>query len=148
MDRISYATVATACPDGRPWNSPVFCAVDEDYTVFWGSHVDSRHSRNIRANGAAFIVVYDSTVLPGQGEGVYIEATCQELTDSTDIARAHRLIQGRRPGPYWTLDEVHGDAPVRLYRATPSRIWMNGEGSVHGIYIDTRVNAEIDSSEA
>jgi hypothetical protein len=142
LDRINYITLATVDERGRPWNSPVYYAYDSAYRAYWGSHVDSQHSRNIRQNAHAFMVVYDSTVPAGTGEGVYIDAHCVELTHPDDIAAAHQIIQARRPTPYWTLEEVQGDAPVRLYRADPTRIWMNDGGHENGVYIDVRVAAE------
>jgi hypothetical protein len=142
LDRINYITLATVSDDGEPWNSPVYCAYDADYNVYWGSHVGSQHSQNIQANGKAFIVVYDSTVAPGLGSGVYIQATCIEITDPNEIVVAHKLIQDRRPNPYWTLEEVQADRPVHLFKAIPQKIWMNGEGEKDGQYIDVRQEAE------
>lgn len=142
LDRINYVTLATVSNDGQPWNSPVYCAYDQDYNVYWGSHVDSQHSQNIRANGKAFIVVYDSTVAPGHGEGVYMQVSCTEITDPDEIATAHKLIQDRRPSPYWKLEEVQGDRPVHLFKAVPQKIWMNGDSQKDGQYIDVRVEAE------
>jgi nitroimidazol reductase NimA-like FMN-containing flavoprotein (pyridoxamine 5'-phosphate oxidase superfamily) len=142
LDRINYITLATVSNDGQPWNSPVYCAYDEDYSVYWGSHIDSQHSQNIRANSKAFIVVYDSTVAPGLGSGVYMQASCTDLTDPEEIAAAHKLIQDRRPNPYWKLSEVQADRPVHLFKAVPQKIWMNGDGEKDGQYIDVRVEAE------
>lgn len=142
LDRIDYATLATVDPNGNPWNSPVYCAYDENYNIYWGSHIESQHSQNIRANGKAFIVIYDSTVAPGLGEGAYIQARVVELTDPQEIAAAHKLIQDRRPNPYWKLEEVQPDRPVHLFKATPEHIWMNGEGEKDRQYIDVRVEAE------
>lgn len=142
LDKINYITLATVGSDSQPWNSPVYCAYDTNYTIYWGSHVESQHSQNIRANGKAFIVVYDSTVEPGLGEGVYIQAECIELTNPDEIAKAHKLIQDKRPSPYWKLEEVQVNTPVRLYKAIPQQIWMNADGQKNGQYIDVRVEAE------
>lgn len=144
LDRINYITLATVDEHGQPWNSPVYYAYDSAYRAYWGSHVGSQHSHNIRQNAHAFIVVYDSTVLPGTGvgSGVYIDAHCVELTYPDDIATAHRIMQARCPTPIWTLEEVQGDAPVRLYRADPRRIWLNDGRHENGVDIDVRVVAE------
>jgi hypothetical protein len=144
LDRINYIALATVDEHGRPWNSPVYFAYDHDYRAYWGSHVDSQHSRNIRRNAHGFIAVYNSTVLPGTGEGggVYIDAHCVELSQPDDIAAAHRIMHARCPTPIWTLKEVQGNAPVRLYRADPRRIWMNAGGHENGVHIDIRVTAE------
>ncbi|HSX28617.1 MAG TPA: pyridoxamine 5'-phosphate oxidase family protein [Candidatus Saccharimonadales bacterium] len=91
LNKINYATLATTDVDGNPWNSPVYCAYDKGYNVYWGSHAESQHSKNIRASGKVFIVVYDSTAEPGQGEGVYIQAQVVELTHPEEIVAAHAL---------------------------------------------------------
>jgi hypothetical protein len=104
LDRINYITLATVDERGRPWNAPVYYAYDHAYRVYWGSHVGSQHPRNIRRNAHGFIVVYDSTVPSGTGEGVYIDAHCVELSHPDDIAAAHQVIQARRATPYWTLE--------------------------------------------
>lgn len=139
LDGIYYATLATVDAKGNPWNAPVYCAYDEDYNVYWGSHIESQHSQNIRANGKLFITVYNSTVKPGDGEGVYIQAHVSELIDPQEIAFGHKLLQDRRPNWYWRLEEVQPDRPVHLFKATPDQIWMNGEGQKDGQYIDVRV---------
>jgi len=144
LKRIEYATIATVDEQGRPWNAPVYFACDEHYNIYWGSHKDSQHAQNIRANGQVFLSIYNSTVTPGTGDGVYIQAHCIELSEPADITSAHLAIQNRRsPVPYWKLHQFQGDAPIKLYRVTPERIWLNGDSSIDGTYIDTRISGEI-----
>src|SRR5687767_7226480 len=59
LDRIEHAAVATVSPDGRPWNTPVYFARRGD-SFYWISRRDAQHSTNIRHNGRAFVVVFDS----------------------------------------------------------------------------------------
>jgi hypothetical protein len=144
IDRIEYATIATTDNKGTPWNTPVYFACDTAYAVYWGSHTDAKHSQNIHMNGQGFILIYNSTVKPGTGEGVYMQARCSELSEANDIAYAHKLIRDRRnPIPYWKQEEFMGaDSPIRLYKAVPEHVWMNSENHSNGIYIDTRITAE------
>lgn len=144
IKQIAYATVATSSHSGEPWNSPVYYAYDEHYNIYWGSHIGSQHSQNIRANGRAFLVIYNSTVTPGMGEGVYIQAQCSELTNPAQIAFAHELIQDRRhPIPYWVVEQVQSNTPIRLYKATPRAVWINDDGSADGNYIDIRTEVSL-----
>ena len=122
ISRVVYVTLATVSKDGTPWNTPVFSAYDANYHLYWGSYVNSQHSQNIKDNGKVFLVIYDSTIPAGQGEGVYIEATAAELQDSQEIAHAHQLLQARRPVPYWPLEQVQGNGPARLYKAIPKHV--------------------------
>lgn len=142
VDTILYITIATAGDDNQPWNSPVFSAHDDYYNFYWGSDTESQHSKNIAANNKIFLVIYDSTVAAGAGEGVFIEATASEVKDPTEIVAAHKLLRDRHTVPYWKLEEVQGDNPVRLYKAVPKKIWMNVDGERDGKYVDARVEIQ------
>lgn len=141
--KIPYITLATVDEHGMPWNAPVFAAYDKDYNFYFGTHIDSQKARNIRKNENVFITIYDSTVTPGQGVGVYIKATAKEMNDPQEIAFAHKLIWDRHVVSYWKLEEVQDDAPIRLYKAIPEKVWMNGEGKKDGHYIDTRIEIQL-----
>lgn len=143
IEKIFYITIASISEDGQPWNAPVFSAYDKDYNFYWGSYKDSQHSRNIRFNKNIFLVIYDSTVPAGKGEGVYIRATAKEIEDSKEIEFTHRLLAARHVVPYWKLEQVQGSGPIRLYKAALEKIWMNGEGEIDGHYIDVRVEIQL-----
>ena len=141
VDMVSYITIASVSADGEPWNSPVFAAHDGEYRFYWCSYHGTQHSQNIRATGRVFLAVYDSTVPVGAGECVYIKGTAKQLTDPVEIATARRLLQARCPVP-WPLDDLDGDAPMRLYQAVPERIWMNGSAQVNGRSVDARIEVD------
>jgi Pyridoxamine 5'-phosphate oxidase len=143
FEQIKYCTVATVSNDGQPWNTVVFSAYDDKGNIYWGSHVDAQHSRNIRNNGKVFLVIYNSTVAAGTGVGVYIKATCAEISDPTEVKFAHNLLQTRRIVPYWKLGDVKANFPVRLYKAVPEQIWTNDESRRDGVYIDTRAELTV-----
>jgi len=103
LDANAYMTLATADADGVPWASPVWFARAGD-ELFWISYEHRRHSRNIAARPQVAIVVFDSTVTPGDAKAVYIEATAARL----QIFRA-------RVTASWTLDDRDNRiaAPIR-----------------------------------
>lgn len=141
---IKYVTIATVSEEGDPWNAPTFFAYDEDYNLYWGSPKNSQKSQNIRANGKAYIVIYDSTVPPGSGKGVYIKANCRELSEQLEMRRAYDIIVKRRDGiPYWEFDEFEPDRPIRLYAAVPQHIYTNGGKMIDGFYIDSRAEVTL-----
>lgn len=120
-------TLATADAEGKPWASPVEFACDELLRIYWFSHVDSRHSRNVRANPRVAISIYDSTQAPGvygEAQALYAEGHVEELrmADSDDVSRSlRRWIEwrdaarstARREGPAGGSDD---DTPWRSYR--------------------------------
>ena len=141
--KIPYITIATVAEDGKPWNAPVFAAYDTNYNFYWGTYRNSQKSKNIQTNKNIFLVVYDSTAPAGKGEGVYVQATASELEDAEEITKIHKLLWDRHVVPYWKLEQVQGAGPIRLYKAVPKKIWMNGEGREDGDYIDTRVEINL-----
>ncbi len=143
IKKILYITIASISDDGMPWNAPVFAAYDEKYNFYWGTYRNSQKSKNIRVNKNIFFVIYDSTAPAGKGKGVYIKATATELDDPEEINLAHRLICDRHIAPYWKLAQVQGGAPIRLYKATPEKVWINGGGEENGHYIDTRIEVNL-----
>jgi pyridoxine/pyridoxamine 5'-phosphate oxidase len=121
IDRSQYLTLATADADGRPWASPVWFAHEEYAEFLWGSRPDARHSQNIDARPAVALVLFDSTVAPGDAQAVYVEAEAKQvgaaaLDDALSVYSERSVGSGLSA---WSAAEVTGAAPYRLYRARP-----------------------------
>ncbi len=138
ISKILYITIATSTKDGRPWNSPVYSAFDDNYNFYWASDQNSQHSKNIKENNLVFIVIYDSTVPEGTGEGVYIQAKAYELTDEKEIEYALKYLYGRKNEKPRKFSEFLRKFPRRIYKAVPEKIWVNTEGDIDGNYVDKR----------
>jgi nitroimidazol reductase NimA-like FMN-containing flavoprotein (pyridoxamine 5'-phosphate oxidase superfamily) len=123
IDANRFMTLATADGDGRPWASPVWYA-HRDYTEFvWVSKPGALHSRNLAARPEVGIVIFDSTVVPGQAEAVYAEAIAREL-DGAERDEAIAVFSRRSQAQglaEWTVADVTAPARHRLYRATAHR---------------------------
>ncbi len=146
IEKILYITIATCGKDGKPWNSPVYSAYDKKYNFYWNSWTENQHSKNIAENPNVFLVIYNSIVPEGTGEGVYIQAKAYMVTDKKEIERARELLIKRKNKPSSELraaQEFMGDYPRRVYKAVPEKIWMNDVGDVNGEYIDTRVEVNL-----
>lgn len=150
INKILYITIATASKEGQPWNSPVYSAFDKDLNFYWSSDKDAQHSRNIRENKHVFLVIYDSTVVEGTGEGVYIRAEAYELGQQEEIQVARRITQTRKGQEQELIEQEYekfvGDSVRRVYKALPKKVWMNeDEKDENGKYIrDTRVELDLD----
>jgi hypothetical protein len=101
LKKIHYLTLATVCEDGSPWNSPVSFSYDSKLTFSWGSSAENIHSENIRRDGRAFVVIYDSMAPEGTGEGMYMQGVAAELENENES--------------------------IKKYHFVPSRIWINDE---------------------
>ncbi|MGH7249765.1 MAG: pyridoxamine 5'-phosphate oxidase family protein [Minisyncoccia bacterium] len=142
VQSIIYATIATASKDGKPWNSPVRHCFDKDMNIYWFSDKENQHSKNVRKNEDIFIVIYNSTVPEGQGEGVYFEAKAVELNDPEEIRLARRIKNGPdKDAP----DDFMGNAIRRVYKATPVKAWMNDSDEKDGIFLrDYRIEIPLE----
>ena len=116
IEKIDYVTIASVSENGDPWNAPVFSAYDKDYNFYWGTHKESQKARNIKANGKVFLVIYDSTVPSGTGEGVYVKAKAKQLTDPDEVKQAFDLLKTRHDAPFWEFEAVQGGADPTLLR--------------------------------
>ena len=120
VDASLYLVLGTADEDGLPWASPVYFAHSEHRDFLWVSKPDARHSRNIAARPDVSIVIFDSSVPIGTGQGVYMTAVARELegdeqTAGLEVYSRRALEHGGRA---FTQDDVGASAELRFYRAT------------------------------
>ena len=126
IEASQYLVLATADAAGRPWSSPVYFAHIGFAEFFWVSSPDVTHSRNIAVRPEVGIVVFDSQVAIGAGQGVYMSAAAR-LLEGVEIARGIEAFSGRsvaHGGREWASRDVRADAGVRLYRATADSHWI------------------------
>lgn len=144
LDEIPYATIATVNDAGEPWNTPVFCAHD-GFTIYWSSHPDSVHSKNIAANGRAFLAIYNSKAGEGEGLGVYIQAKVHVVDDEQEIRRVLDLLGTRRGKPFLHVEKFMNNGLQRIYVAEPLEAWTNGaERDEDGDFIrDYRIKIDV-----
>src|SRR5580765_1025768 len=57
---ISHVALSTTNADGSPLCTPVFGAIDRDLNIYWSSHPQSLHSRNLARDPRIFAVIFDS----------------------------------------------------------------------------------------
>ena len=138
----SYVVLSTADAEGVPWASPVWFAHEDSAELFWVSHPGARHSQNIAARPQIAMVVFDSTAAPLTGQGVYLTATAEQLTEPDAIERgigvfSRRSVRGG--GGAMDSGDVAGRARLRLYRATVQEAWILDPHSPY----DVRVGVDL-----
>lgn len=123
---LEYINIATASPDGQPWNTPVFARHDELLQFYWCSWKDAEHSINLRRNPQVFFTLYDSTRKRGDNNMrcLYGQGQAYEIEEATEIAKSLRLLY---PGDESEQDvtKVQGDSVRRLYKIVPLMLWLN-----------------------
>lgn len=145
IEQIQYVTIASVDENGMPWNAPVFTAYDEHYNFYWGTHKESQKARNIDRKPDVFLVIYNSTVPAGTGEGVYIQAKAAQVTEPKEIEQVFNILKSRHAESFWDFAAVSETGPIRLYKATPIKAWMNDDGHKDGHYIDIRTEIKLQS---
>jgi nitroimidazol reductase NimA-like FMN-containing flavoprotein (pyridoxamine 5'-phosphate oxidase superfamily) len=125
-----YMVLSTAGPDGRPWVSPVWFATEDGVEFIWLSRPDTRHSANVRARPEIAMVIFDSTVAPGDAKALYVSARAEEL-DGAERDRClavysrASVAQGLAA---FTPDDVGEGGRWRLYRAVATERSVLGPG--------------------
>lgn len=141
---IPYINIASITPDGKPWNSPVYCAFDKKLNFYWLSWKLNQHSKNVRNNPDVFITIYDSTVPAGTGYGVYFAGKAYELNNPIDMLLGLKQIYGREKRSPKDVIFFLKKFPRRVYKFVPEKAWINGEGEIEGDYIDNRTELNLE----
>jgi uncharacterized protein YhbP (UPF0306 family) len=138
LSAVQYASIASVCPDGSPWNTPVSGVFDEELNLYWASWTQNQHSLNIAASSNIFVTVYDSRTAEGVAVGLYLQMKAKKLTKWPQIEQARRVYTTNF-GEDGTHDPFAGTCPRRLYKATPYKIWCNGDDYIRGNFVDVRL---------
>ena len=125
IEASRYLVLATADAAGRPWSTPLYFAHIGFTEFFWVSSPDVTHSRNIAVRPEAGIVVFDSQVPIGTGQGVYMSAVAKLLEGETaQEIEAFSRRSVAHGGSEWTSENVRPGADMRLYQATAGSHWI------------------------
>lgn len=60
LESQTYLCLATSDTDNAPWASPIAYASDENAVLYFISHTESLHIKNIKQNKKVAISIYDS----------------------------------------------------------------------------------------
>lgn len=126
IDTNRYLVLATADRTGTPWSSPVYFAHRGFREFFWVSAPEAAHSRNIAVRPQVGIVVFDSSVPIGCGQGVYLSAVAAVVegpdTDAAiEVFSRRSVIHGGRCGrPATYRSPPACGSTARWPRTTPS----------------------------
>lgn len=123
---VRHAAMATVNEDGTPHNTPYFFMIDGDLMhLYWGSHPNSVHSRNIARSGQLFVVLFEAN----ERGGLYIEADGGHILEGNELDAGLAVHNARRKaeGKATIAREYYiGDMPQRMWGATTRRFWVNG----------------------
>jgi len=141
LDRKKIIVIATVGKDGQPWNTPVAgFRFSGDINFYWTSWEENQHSKNIRENKKVFIIVFDEE----SAEGVYCLANAYQINDEEETLAVAKVFGSDK---YNSSDgrEYLGNKPRKIYKAVPTRAWINADKrDVAGKFLhDTRVEIDL-----
>jgi hypothetical protein len=120
-----HASMATVNDDGTPHNSPFFFLHDENMQkVYWGSHPESQHSKNILRTGQLFVVLYDAI----ERGGLYVKAEDGHITEGKELEVAlqtHNEFRKKEGRSTINIGYYTTDSPQRMWSAIVTRLWVN-----------------------
>lgn len=142
LSSIHYLTLSTVSAKDYPWNTPVAYSFDPISKLFYfGSPKTTQYAKNIQNNNKGFVVIYDSKAPDGEGEGIYFTAYVKELKKDNEIDKALKIMFGVESK--YKIEQFSGDSVLRAYQILPKQIWMNDAEQKKGLYIDYRVELEL-----
>lgn len=136
LGTVRHAAMATVNEDGSPHNTPYFFMYDATLTrLYWGSHGESQHSKNVARTGQIFVALYGENIKGG----LYFEANNvriakgAELDDAVSVHNQARARFGKTPPigrAYYEQSAQH------MYVADITRMWVNlVERGLHGEHL-------------
>lgn len=139
LEENIYITLSTSSNSGEPWISPLWAMHDENYTFYWGSPTNTKHSKLLLENPRSAVVVFDSKAPSGTGEGIYFEGKSYEITNEKELATIIlKMFNEQKP-----LSDFTGEAPRRLYKFVPEKAWINAGDEVNGYFEDHKIELDI-----
>ena len=130
IKKIQYLNIASITKDGKPWNTPVYCAYDTELNFYWISWKENQHSKNIKNNSSVFVTIYDSSVPAGTGFGVYFQGKAKELSNPKELLIGLSSVYGREKRKPKDIINFIKKLPRRVCRCTPESVWVNGDSEI------------------
>lgn len=156
LDENLYMTISVSDLTGNPWIANVFYVYDKDLHFYWYSSKETKHSSLIRENPKTAISIFNSTAVGDDVDAVYIEATTVEVDSIVEVGRvlppfAAKLLRSKIVSDNKVLSsfvekvgDFVGDSRLRLYRATPTRIYRLADVEMYkDKFIDSRVPIDL-----
>ena len=103
LDASTLCAIATVTPRGDAHVNTAYFAWTPGWRLVWLSDPGASHSRNIRANGAAAVAVYDSNQSSGTADrGIQLHGSARQLggSEALDAESIYAERFSVEPGSY------------------------------------------------
>lgn len=136
LSTVRHASMATVNEDESPLNTPYLFMINQALTkLYWGSHPDSLHSKNVMRTGQLFVVLYDAQK-PG---GLYIRADNGHIAKGVELDEAlaiHNAVRKKEDKEPLEKSYYIGESPQRMWCADINHFWIiASEKDANGLLI-------------
>jgi general stress protein 26 len=119
--------LATVDADGNPHASTIYFAVDDNLTITFTTHRDTRKAQNIEHHGKVMLATYDAA----EQSAVQVFGKATKTTDPTAVQQA--FLNTMRAAKHTGEDTVPPVAkilagPYVAYTIEPENIWLSEYG--------------------
>lgn len=125
LHNIKNAAMATVNNDGTPHNTPYFFMASDDLReLYWGSHPDSSHSKNILRTGDLFVVLYEAN----ERGGLFIRCVQGRIAEGEELKRAlqkHNELRAKYDTEPISIGYYQGESPQKMWVANTQQFWVN-----------------------
>lgn len=118
LDRHRLMTVATLRPDGWPQATTVGYA-NEGFTIYFLCGPDSQKARNLAQDNRVSLTIDHDTPQVMEISGLSMAARAHAVVDSTEAAKALRLLMQKYPQQDSIPLPMPSPKDVRIFRVTP-----------------------------
>ncbi|MEK7164117.1 MAG: pyridoxamine 5'-phosphate oxidase family protein [Patescibacteria group bacterium] len=115
-----YLSLATATKSS-PWVAPLYYAVDEKFTFYFISQLDSLHTKHILKNPQVAFAIFDSHQKEGTGNGVQGSGKAY-LLDQKELSEAFKWY--RTTYVEMKPESFKSPAPYRFFKIIPEHFYM------------------------
>ncbi len=141
-----FMTIASATKDAEPWITPVYYAFDKNYTFYWYSGKNTKHSSLISKNNRVAIAIFNSNASEEEAGGVYITGKAFEVTEKelplaleTYFTRSLPNEPEERQKMINAPEDFLDNSVLRMYKVIPEHIYVSNEADKwNGKWIDSR----------
>lgn len=118
MEDAYVLSLGVSDQDG-PWVADVVYVHDADFTLYWISHPESRHSKAIEAHGVAACTIHASWAMDKE-RALQISGTAARV--EVPLPEMHARLKAKEGTHVASSDAPRVDAEKVWYRLTPTRI--------------------------
>ena len=118
LDQHRIMTIATLRPDGWPQATTVGYA-NEGFTIYFLCGPDSQKARNLAQDNRVSLTIDHDTPQVMEISGLSMAARAHAVVDSTEAAKALRLLMQKYPQQDSIPLRMPSPKDVRIFRVTP-----------------------------